>query len=188
MAQVSSGAQDVELPRWQVLNAVMALLGAAILAGVLMILSGRVKTWTGVDLLGVGRRELWIFWGGTGCLGLLLTVIWGCRLITSSPLLRATPTGVWFGGGSIILWPDLKSVFESELTGMTGNGMARTVRYISFDFHRTRTVLRALVLYWLRSLSGVGDINIQIDAPRGMSSVFVARLEAMRVQAAPRSG
>ena len=112
-------------------------------------------------------------------IGLVLTVGGGRRLLARTPRFRASAIGVWFGGGSIIPWHDVKNVYEVALTTRRFG----TRGAIAFDFHRRGVVFRAPVACWLASPFGVGDIDISSQGSSEPVAVLASKLEALRSQA-----
>ena len=101
-------------------------------------------------------------------------------LVVRPPQLRATRAGLWFGGRAVIPWRQVQRVYECIPMG----GHRHLVRgdLIGITFHRKRTLLRAPFRFWLPALMA-DDIRISLHGTSEVSSVVVAQLEAMRMQA-----
>jgi hypothetical protein len=107
-------------------------------------------------------------------LGALLALLGGSRVIARTPRFRANAEGVWFGGGAVIPWSDVKQVFES---GVTVDG--RKTSGIAFELRDRKTLFKTPIENWLSTPFAVGDIDVS-PSDRESTTVLVSRLEAMR--------
>src|SRR6185436_1631582 len=99
-----------------------------------------------------------------------------------SPRFRATPDGVWFGGGSTIPWSEVKAVFEST-ANVQKWGMSGQTHSIAIEFHRVSTIFRTPVVRWLGVPFAMGRIDVSPAVIGDNVTRIVAQLEAWRVGA-----
>lgn len=139
----------IELPRRY------GLVVGMLLAGVLFVFAG---------IFELGRvsvaAEVFFF-----ALGAPLVIANGRILIAHSPRLRATASGLWFGGGAVVPWAEVKRIYEARASA------------IAIDFEHKRVLFRLPMTLWLAAPFSAGDVDI---APVGSTPAIVARLEAMR--------
>jgi len=148
----------IEFPRKRALSTTIVFLG------VIFVLLGVVA----LPKAPVEANVFFIVFGG------LMVVFALPSAVARTPRFRANDKGVWFGGGAVIPWTDVKAVFES---GVKVKGH-QTVG-IAFEFHRRSTLFRAPVEHWITAPFAVGDIDISPpDTDR--STVTASRIEAMR--------
>ena len=110
-------------------------------------------------------------------LGALLAGLGLLRLFARTPRFRADERGVWFGGGPVIVWTDIKAVFEVNM-----NVKGRDTTAIAFELQRRGLLFKTPVENWLAAPFAVGDIDISPSTTE-WTSVLAARLEAMRTRA-----
>ncbi len=151
----------IELPRRKAMAGALLFVGLCFVAAGLLIVNARDKPFA--------AKAFFFARGG------LLVIPCVRRLVSSSPRFRATPDGVWFGGGRVIPWRDVKAVFESntQVKRMTATSVA-------FEFQRRTIVLKTPIGCWIEMPFAVGDIDVSsgdYEQPR----VLASRLEAMRV-------
>jgi hypothetical protein len=115
-------------------------------------------------------------------LGAPALLIGGRRTFAEPLRLRATSDGVWFGGGSVIPWRDIKGIFEARMNVRVDGVRARTSS-IAFEFQRRATLLRTPLTCWLAAPFAVGDVDVSPSDSSQRASVLASRLEAMRVVA-----
>lgn len=109
-------------------------------------------------------------------MGAPLVVLGLSRALSRSPRFRADERGVWFGGGAIVPWSDVKQVFEVDLTVK-----GRRAAAIAFEFQRRATLFKTPIENWISAPFAVGDVDV---SPGGEGiSVAASKLEAMRVKA-----
>jgi hypothetical protein len=143
------------------------------LVGQMFLLGGLVM----LDRPGAGRIGGAVFFFAIGATIVLVT---GRQLLARSPRFRATSAGVWFGGGAVIPWTEIKSVFEAGVD-VRGGGISGRSSSIAFEFHRRSTLFRTPPEHWLATLLAVGDLDVGPDTGE-KAAVLASKLEAMRVQ------
>jgi hypothetical protein len=115
-----------------------------------------------------------------GVIGALVAALSVRHVFALSPRFRATPEGVWFGGGWTIPWSKVKAVYES--TGKVQKwGMSSQVYSISIEFHRVSTIFRTPVTTWLQAPFAMGSVDVPPEVMGDNVSRIVAQLDAWRV-------
>jgi hypothetical protein len=105
-----------------------------------------------------------------------LPLLWGIvTLVKGQVRLRATEAGVWFGGGAVVPWVDIDSVFVATADLRRGGKAAS----ISFMFKRWQTIFRLSPTLWIASLVSLAHVDVGFDG-REKPSVLVARLQALQ--------
>jgi molecular chaperone DnaK len=173
--QITQDPQDVEVTRDRIASAGMALLG---------LLS---TTWgMGLFLLAIGSHDtigMRISFGIlavlVGLFGLGMLSVGGRSLFTGAPRFRATSAGVWFGGGSIIPWSEVKQVFEGEVRA-SFHGVRMREKRVSFVFYRRATLLRAPITCWFSTPFSAGDIDLSIYDSVRAAPLLISRIEVAR--------
>lgn len=120
--------------------------------------------------------------GGIVALPALLMIASNVRLLIQRPVaLRATDAGVWFGGGPLIPWGEVASIYEStapvQLMFLTA-----TADGIVIAFRRKRTVLRLPLAWWLTSYR-LGVVRISTTRVQRPPAAIAAQLEQLRFAA-----
>jgi len=115
-----------------------------------------------------------------GVVGALIAALSVRHVFALSPRFRATPEGVWFGGGWTIPWSEVKAVYES--TGDVRKwGMSSQTYRISIQFHRVSTIFRTPAINWLTAPFAMGSVDIAPDVIGDNVTRIVAQLDAWRV-------
>ena len=115
-----------------------------------------------------------------GVVGALIAALSVRHVFALSPRFRATPEGVWFGGGWTIPWSEVKAVYES--TGDVRKwGMSGQTYCISIQFHRVSTIFRMPVVKWLTAPFAMGSVDVAPDVIGDNVTRIVAQLDAWRV-------
>ena len=115
-------------------------------------------------------------------IGALIALLAARHLFALSPRFRATPRGVWFGGGWTIPWSEIKAVYGAAREPR-GGGTVRQVYNISFEFHHTATLFKTPVAGWLLAPLAVGSIDVWPAMESEHVTLMVAQLEVMRAGA-----
>jgi hypothetical protein len=123
-------------------------------------------------------------WIAAGIIALLALVVISnnVQILMRRPLcLRATRDGVWFGGGPIIPWHEIKGIYEAGVPIERYGYKVRT-RAIAFELRRKRTLLRLPSSLWLTSFA-VGDVKVSVLAAHQEPIALVCQLDGMRTLA-----
>lgn len=108
-------------------------------------------------------------------------------LIRRPPCLCATSDGVWFGGGPIIPWREIKGVYDAGVP-IEHYGYKVRTRALGFEFHRKWTLLRLPSSLWLTTIA-VGDVKVSVLAAQQEPVALVCQLDGMRRRASdPEAG
>ena len=129
----------------------------------------------------VDALSRWIAPVTLAIIGLLLAWSNVRLLVRRPPWLRATAAGVWFGGGPVIPWQEIKAIYEAGIP-IERYGYSVRTRAIGFAFHHRRTLLKLPSSLWLTTIA-VGDVRVSVYAMNEQPSAVVFQLEAMRIQA-----
>jgi len=177
--QITQDPQDVELPRDRIASAGMALLGLLFTTlgmGLFPLAIGSDDT--------IGMRiSFGILAVLVGLFGLGMLSVGGRSLFTGAPRFRATSAGVWFGGGSIIPWSEVKQVFEGEVRA-SFHGVRMREKRVSFVFYRRATLLRAPITCWFSTPFSAGDIDLSVYDSVRAAPLLISRIEVARSRSA----
>lgn len=113
----------------------------------------------------------------------LVMLVGGWQVVARRPpWLRATPAGLWFGGGPIIPWPEVTAIYHDAVARRHPLGFTTQPRTVAFELRRKLTFLRLPVSCWLTTIIP-GDVQVPVERHRETATVLLARLEAMRTAA-----
>lgn len=155
----------IELARKRVFSAVVMSLGVAT-----MVICGKL-VWNGEQ-----PRTTFLL---VGMFGALIAALSVHHVFARSPRFRATPEGVWFGGGRAIPWSKVEAVYESTKVFRKW-GMSEQTYYISIQFHHVSTIFRTPVINWLTAPFAMGSVDIPADRIGANVTRIVTQLEAWR--------
>ncbi|HET9626986.1 MAG TPA: hypothetical protein VFP84_36755 [Kofleriaceae bacterium] len=160
----------VEVPRSVSAHAVAGLFGALVLAA-------GVYLWFHIEPR-MGEVYRWSVSGALAIIG-AYSVLANLRMMVGrAPALRATSDGLWFGGGPLIPWRDIESIYP-----VAGRTPESEVWRIAISFHRARTLFRLPARLWLTTLS-LGDVAIAVPPVYATVQRLIAQLDAVRASAA----
>jgi hypothetical protein len=99
---------------------------------------------------------------GFAAFGFIIAAVALQPAFASTPRFRATKDGVWFGGGAVIPWSEIKLVYNA---GHAGEGMRVVTRYgrsttIGFEFHQFKTLFKTPIVQWLRTAAAMGEVLV----------------------------
>jgi hypothetical protein len=128
-----------------------------------------------------GCPQLWSIAMPFVIAGVLLVAGNARAVLERPPLLRATGEGLWFGGGSIIPWHEVASIYYPRVRDITGRPAFQT-RELRIAFHRRRTLLATPWTLWFPAVP-LGRVAISLETLHGPTRTIVAQLETMRRRA-----
>ena len=154
----------VELPRLRGWYTLILGFGLALL-GIGAVVAPDVPLAASLFLLG---------WGG------VVTGV-AMRHVFGGPIrFRANAEGLWFGGGDVIPWSEVKAIFETQMD-VKVHGTRVKDGSIAIQFQRSRTVFSTPASNWFAAPFAVGDIDLSIHMDTGhRASALASKLEAMR--------
>ena len=155
----------IELARKRVFSAVVMSGGVAI-----TVICGKL-VWNGEQ----PRTTLIL----VGIVGAVIAALSVHHVFALSPRFRATPEGVWFGGGWAIPWSKVHSVYESTKVFRKW-GMSSQTYSISIQFHHVSTIFRTPAINWLTAPFAMGSVDIPVDRIGANVTMIVIQLDAWR--------
>jgi len=129
----------------------------------------------------VDALSRWIAPVTLAIIGLLLAWSNVRLLVRRPPWLRATAAGVWFGGGPVIPWQEIKAIYEAGIP-IERYGFSVRTSAINVRFHRARTLLRLPWSLWLTTLA-MDTVKVSLFAAADPPTTVLAQLEALRLSA-----
>jgi hypothetical protein len=166
----------LEIPRYFTANVWKLVLGIILVAAAVGLALDPAPRAAAID-----NPERWTAPAMFALVGLPLIASNVRLLARRPPWLRATAAGIWFGGGPIIPWHEIKGVYEAGAP-IRRYGYSVRTRAIAFSFHRTRTLFKLPSSLWLTTIA-VGDVKVSVLAANEQPSALVFQLEAMRMKA-----
>lgn len=124
----------------------------------------------------LGQAYRWIVTAVLVAIGARAVLANAWAILWRRPVLRASSDGVWFGGGPMIAWRDIESVYQPAMRPT----MRRTC--VAFSFCQSRTLFRLPPWLWLTSLA-LGDVMISVIGSGMEPTTVIARLDALRAGA-----
>ena len=132
----------------------------------------------------MGERYRWVVTGVFVAIG-AWKLLGNLRLVLGRPpALRASSEGVWFGGGPMIRWQDIESVYYPE---MTLAGRAQLQPCVAFSFHRRRTLFRLPPRLWFTT-PAIGHVAVSSSGTNLTPAAVIAQLDALRGTARDGAG
>jgi hypothetical protein len=128
-----------------------------------------------------GERPLWQLSVAVWVIAVPLIASNTRLLVMHPPVLRATPEGLWFGGGAVIPWYEVECFYEAGVP-IERYGFSVRTRAINVAFRRKRMVLRLPSSLWLTTWTP-GHVKLSLHAVDELPNMVVSRLEALRKRA-----